>query len=133
MSKQMVSNPVARSTDPITSDLAGENEDAKASARKWVRVILSRSPRPLSHWEIFQAYQRLPIVSRVRAQRLRTACKELRDMGEVVHAGMRDRASETGLKAAVWELKPEYRVGPRGESQPVTDHSTDPLVPEVAR
>lgn len=27
--------------------------------------------------------------------------------------------------------KPEYRVGPRGESQPVSDHSNDPLVPEV--
>ena len=27
--------------------------------------------------------------------------------------------------------KPDYRVGPRGESQPVTDHSNDPLVPPV--
>ena len=27
----------------------------------------------------------------------------------------------------------EYRVGPSGESQPVTDHSGDPLVPEVLK
>ena len=25
----------------------------------------------------------------------------------------------------------EYRVGPRGESQPMTDHSADHLTPEV--
>lgn len=25
----------------------------------------------------------------------------------------------------------EYRVGPCGESQPVADHSADPLTPEV--
>lgn len=25
----------------------------------------------------------------------------------------------------------QYMVGPRGESNPVTDHSADPLTPEV--
>lgn len=138
MSKQMVSNPVARATDPITSDLAGENDQSRRGAQSAVMQILWQSDDPLSDWQIFQDYHRREM-GMLTQQRLRTARKELQDQGFVEPRGFQYGASETGRKAMTWAWtrrvsdRPLFRRGPMGESQLVSDHSQDPLVPEVSR
>ena len=98
----IITNPVARSTDPITSDLAGENTDARKDAQSAVYRILWAADWPLSDWQIFQQYQLLEI-GRLTQQRLRTARKELQDRGFVEPAGFQYGASETGRKAMTWK------------------------------
>lgn len=138
MSRQIISPPVARSTDPITSDWAGENQGSRRIAKAAVEQILWEADYPLSDWQIFQEYQRRDMGT-VTAQRLRTARKELERDGWVVSAGIQYGASETHGRAQTWEWSQApvdlpgsaYRRGPMGESQPVADHSADPLTPEV--
>ena len=103
MSRQIISAPVARATDPITSDWAGEDADARAESQRVVLRILGMVGRPMSDWHIFQEYA-CRDWGRLTQQRLRTARKELVDAGRVVGAGFEDGASETGRKAMTWEL-----------------------------
>lgn len=101
MSRQMISPPVARVTDPISSDLAGENESARRDAQSAVHEILWTSEDALSDWQIFQEYHRREM-GMLTQQRLRTARKELQNQGFVEPAGFQYGASETGRKAMTW-------------------------------
>ena len=101
MSRQIISPPVARVTDPITSDLAGENESARKNAQNAVMRILRDAEFPLSDHQIHGVYDRLELGT-VTGQRLRTARKELVDEGFVVAAGYQYGASPTGGKAMTW-------------------------------
>ena len=97
----MVSNPVARATDPISSDIAGENESARKNAQNAVTRILRDAEFPLSDHQIHGVYNRLELGT-VTGQRLRTARKELVDDGSVVPAGFQYGSSPTGGKAMTW-------------------------------
>ena len=101
MSKHIISPPVARATDPITSDLAGENESARKNAQNAVMRILRDAEFPLSDHQIHGVYDRLELGT-VTGQRLRTARKELVDEGFVVAAGYQYGSSPTGGKAMTW-------------------------------
>ena len=101
MSTATFTNPVARATDPITSDWAGENEKARKTAQSAVIRILRDAEYGLSDHQIHGEYDRLELGT-VTGQRLRTARKELVDEGFVVPAGFQYGASPTGGKAMTW-------------------------------
>lgn len=103
MSNTTVAAPNSRSTDPITSDWAGENENAKSEGRAAVYLILTDSTEPMSDWHIFQEYQRRNM-GRLTQQRLRTARNELRNDGVLDAAGFAYNASPTNGKAMTWAL-----------------------------
>lgn len=92
--------PVARSTDPLTSHVAGENRAAREASERVVLDALASMDGPASDHEI-ESWAGLFGVE-YTPQRLRTARKQLLDRGVVRDAGVRDGASPTGRRAHVW-------------------------------
>ena len=122
MSTQIVANPLA--STPSGDPLGGE-------ARRVVSLLLIEHGR-LSDWKLFQEYQK-SCAGQLTREQLRAARKELFEAGLVTFGGRKLLAGEDLAPAQTWKWveRTSYRVGPRGESQPVSDHSNDPLVPEV--
>lgn len=99
--------PVARTTDPITSDLAGENQHAREASERAVLDILTINDQPMTDHEIWQAHDDSCLMMRevsYTPQRLRTARAQLVAAKVVVSDGRREHASPTGRAAMAWKL-----------------------------
>lgn len=102
-----VQTPTSRPSDPITSDWAGENADARQESEREVYAILANTDRPLSDHEIYEHHELAAMFMHDRTytpQRLRTARDQLVKTGLVTAAGRRAGASPTGRSAETWVL-----------------------------
>jgi hypothetical protein len=106
MSRSSVTDyPVARTTDPLESYLAGESQSAREASELAVLEIL----RGAAHHNVaFSAHEVESTASESgdpwTPQRLRTAIAQLRRKGLVVEAGRREGASPTGRAAMTYTL-----------------------------
>lgn len=99
--------PVARNTDPITSDLAGENPAAREASELAVLDILAINDDAMTDHAIWQAHDDQCLMMRsvsYTPQRLRTARAQLVADGVIVDAGRLPHASPTGRSAMAWKL-----------------------------
>lgn len=118
----MVTEPIARRDDPLTSYLAGDRPAQRVAARDWVVRILGQLPGGTDDSRLCLLYD-LAVedaeragrpVKRVAHQRLRSARASLTREGKVTHAG--DGTSLLGNRAQKWRLSdskhtPTDRVG----------------------
>lgn len=99
--------PNSRTTDPITSDLAGENPAAREASELAVLDILAINDQPMTDHAIWQAHDDQALMMRevsYTPQRLRTARAQLVADGVIVDAGRLPHASPTGRAAMAWKL-----------------------------
>lgn len=100
MSRLMVTDaPVARTTDPIESYEAGENQPAREASEQAVLAALTESITPLTSTGVFYMAS-----GAWTEQRIRTAIKQLIRKGRVVEAGRREGASPTGRAAMTYTI-----------------------------
>lgn len=96
---RVVDAPVARTTDPIESYTAGENQAAREASERAVVYALTESLTPLTSTGIFYMAS-----GAWTEQRIRTAIAQLVRKGLVVKAGVRAGASPTGRAAQTYTL-----------------------------
>lgn len=99
--------PVARTTDPITSYISGEDPDAREASEREVYDILANTDQAMSDHRIYQAHEIASVfmdAPQYTAQRLRTARAQLVKKGLVVEAGRAENASPTGRSAMTWAV-----------------------------
>lgn len=108
MSLRVDDAPVARTTDPITSYLAGENPTAREASEREVYAILAmNAPDAMTDHAIWQSHDEASLMMRELSytpQRLRTARAQLVAKGLVEAAGVRPGVSPTGRSAQTWAL-----------------------------
>lgn len=99
--------PTSRTTDPLTSDLAGENPAAREASELAVLDILAINDQPMTDHAIWQAHDDQCLMMRevsYTPQRLRTARAQLVADKVIVPAGRLPHASPTGRAAMAWKL-----------------------------
>ena len=99
----------ARSTDPDTSHTNRPTADTRV--HQGVKEILRAYPGGLAHFEIVKVYLDRTVYNedhypRATEQRIRTATKELVDVGQVYRTGYK-RKNDNGRACIVWSLRSE--------------------------
>lgn len=97
---QVLETPAARSTDPITSDMAADTITAHTINQTQIAILESLREKPLTYDELVIAVRGRGV--NVSPQRVRTSAKALRDAG-MIRAAEVDGRSMAGHRAKRWE------------------------------